>query len=121
MDLGQCVAAALGAAELAARVAELAEAARRRRRPAPPAGGDCRHNGRRSEVGAMSARSLKVVIEVFPGRTSQTMKVRASGKRGALLLGKIRRVAYRQTLISASTEQLYVHEVLTAADALILS
>lgn len=69
----------------------------------------------------MSARSIKVTIEVFPGRTSQTMKVRASGKRGTLLLGKIRRVQYHQTLTSAGTEQLYVSDVLTQAQALVLS
>lgn len=69
----------------------------------------------------VSKRSVKVTVEVFPGRTSQTMKVRASGRHGTLLLGKIRRVQYRQTLTSAGTEQLYVSDVLTQAQALVLS
>lgn len=69
----------------------------------------------------MSSRAIKVTVEVFPHRTSQTMKVRASGRRGPLLFGKIRRVQYRQTLTSASTEQLYISDVLTLAQALVLS
>lgn len=69
----------------------------------------------------MSGRAVKVTIEVFPGRTSQTMKVRASGKRGTLLLGKVKKVAYRQTLTSAATEQLYVSDLLTLAQGLVLS
>lgn len=69
----------------------------------------------------MSARALKVTIEVFPHGRTQTLKVRASGKFAHLLLGKVRKVAYRQTLTTADTEQLYVHQVLTLADALVLS
>lgn len=69
----------------------------------------------------MAQRELKVTITVRPGRTSQTMHVRAAGKRGTLLLGKVRKVAMHQTLTAADTEQLYVHALLTAADALVLS
>lgn len=69
----------------------------------------------------MSKRALKVVVEVFPGRTSQTMKVRATGQFGKLLLGKVRTVTYHQTLFTANTEQLYVSGILTQAQAEVLS
>lgn len=69
----------------------------------------------------MAQRELKITITVRPGRTSQTMHVRAAGKRGTLLLGKIRAVEQHQTLTSAATEQLYVHQLLTLADGLVLS
>jgi hypothetical protein len=69
----------------------------------------------------VAQRELKITITVRPGRTSQTMHVRAAGKFGTLLLGKIRLVQQHQTLTSASTEQQYVHQLLTLADALVLS
>lgn len=69
----------------------------------------------------MSQRELKVTITVRPGRSSQTMHVRAAGKRGTLLLGKVKAAAFNQTLTAAATEQLYVSALLTAAQALVLS
>lgn len=69
----------------------------------------------------MAQRELKVTITVRQNRGTQTMHVRAAGKRGTLLLGKIKAVAYRQPLTSAGTEQLFVHDLLTTADALVLS
>lgn len=69
----------------------------------------------------MAQRELKVTISVIPGRTSQTMHVRAAGKRGTLLLGKIRGVAYHQTLTSAVDEKTYVSDLLTLAQAIVLS
>lgn len=69
----------------------------------------------------MSQRELKVTITVRPGRTSQTMHVRCAGKRGALLLGKVKVAAFHQTLSSAATEPLFVSALLTAANALVLS
>jgi len=69
----------------------------------------------------MSQRELKVTITVRRGRTTQTMHVRAAGKLGTLLLGKVRKVQYHQPLTSAGTEVLFVHDLLTTADAMVLS
>jgi len=49
------------------------------------------------------------------------MHVRAAGKLGTLLLGKVRKVQYHQPLTSAGTEVLFVHDLLTTADAMVLS
>lgn len=69
----------------------------------------------------MAQRELKITITVRPNRTSQTMHVRCAGKYGHLLLGKIRKVQLHQTLTTADTEVLYAHQIMTLADALILS
>jgi hypothetical protein len=121
VDLGPLLGYALAAAKLADTLWDLSD----RWRDGQTAGEDpvaqVPGDHQEEEVDAVSARAIKVTVEVFPGRTDQTMKVRASGKRGVLLLGKVRRVQYHQTLTSAPTEQLYVSAVLTAAQALVLS
>lgn len=121
MDLGEWLGYALAAARLADALLELRErwddAEETQPDPAPQEAGAHQE----AEVHAMSSRELKVTITVLPGKTSQTMRVRAAGRRGPLLLGKVRRVEFHQTLTSAGTEQLYVSELLTLAQALVLS
>ena len=67
----------------------------------------------------MSARAIKILVEVFPGRTDETMKVRASGKWGTLLFGKVRVVAFHQAITTGTTEAEWVRTALTQASALV--
>lgn len=71
------------------------------------------------EVDAVSGRAIKVTVEVFPGRHDETMKVRASGKWGTLLFGKVRVVAYHQAITTGTTEAEWVRTALTQAAALV--
>lgn len=68
------------------------------------------------------SKAYGVTIRVTPNASSQTLQVVAHGKVGKfLLLGRVRRKAFNQPLIVASTEVLQVSEVLTQAQALVLS
>lgn len=119
MDLGEALGYGLAAARLVAAVWDLwdrghdDEAARSH--PAPPQEGP----DQGEEVDAVSARAIKVVVEVFPGRTDETMKIRASGKWGTLLFGKVRVVAFHQAITTGATEAEWVHTALTQAAALV--
>lgn len=67
----------------------------------------------------MSARSIKVLVEVFPHRTDETMKVRASGKWGTLLFGKVRAVGYHQPITTGTTEVEWVQNALEQAKVMV--
>lgn len=119
MDLGEALGYGLATARLIAAVWDLwdrghgDEAAGPHPAP-PPEGPD-----QVEEVDAVSARAIKVVVEVFPGRTDETMKVRASGKWGTLLFGKVRVVAFHQAITAGTTEAEWVRTALTQAAALV--
>lgn len=119
MDLGEALGYGLTAARLVLAVRDLCagrtDEPETRPHPAPPPEGP----DQGEEVDAMSARSIKVLVEVFPGRTDETMKVRASGKWGTLLFGKIRVVAFHQAITTGTTEAEWVRTALTQAAALV--
>lgn len=121
MDVGEALGYALAGTRLAAALWDLWDRRPAREAPRPHPAPPQEGPDQAEEVDAVSARSIKIVVEVFPGRVSQTMKVRASGKRGPLLFGKVRKVAYRQSLTPGDTEELYVSAALTQAQALVLS